>query len=158
MMDWLPWAPLAAACCHIFEEFVWPGGFPAWYRGYRPNPARITSRFLVIVNVALLAACVNYALAAQTEFGIAALLGISALLCSNGLWHAWASVTTHTVSPGVVTGILLYVPLMVVEYSVYLRAGRLPLWEGALAALIGGSYHVWSALYHRIGVRRATTS
>jgi hypothetical protein len=157
MMDWLAWAPLAAVCCHIFEEFVWPGGFPAWYKQYRPNGSRVTTRLLVIVNVALLGACVNYALVADTTLGVACLLGISALLCSNGLWHAWASVTTHTVSPGVVTGILLYVPLMVIEYSVYLRSGRVPLWAGAVAALVGGSYHVWSALYHRGGVRRATS-
>jgi hypothetical protein len=149
MMDWLAWAPLAAASCHIFEEFVWPGGFAAWYRQYRSNASRITTRMLVIVNVALLAACVNYALVANTQFGVAALLGLSALLCSNGLWHAWASVKTHTVSPGVVTGILLYVPLMIVEFNVYLRAGRVSVRVAALAAAIGGSYHLWSALYHR---------
>jgi hypothetical protein len=149
MMDWLAWAPLAAACCHIVEEFVWPGGFSEWYRHYRPNATRITTRMLIIVNVALLAACVNYALMAQTSTGAVCLLGLSALLCSNGLWHAWASVKTHTVSPGVITGILLYVPLMIVESNFYLRSGRAPLWAGALAALLGGSYHFWSALYHR---------
>ena len=149
MMQWLPWAPLIAACCHIFEEFAWPGGFPAWYRHYRPNASRITSRMLVIVNIALLAACVNYALAANTTIGVVFLLGISALLCGNGLWHAWASVRTYTVSPGVVTGILLYVPLMVIEFNVYLRAGRVTLWTAVMAAMVGGSYHFWSALYHR---------
>jgi hypothetical protein len=154
MTDWLPWAPLLAACCHICEEFVWPGGFVEWYRRYRPNASRITPRMLVLVNVALLAACVNYALVAQTTLGVICLLGISALLCSNGLWHVWASVKTHTVSPGVVTGLLLYVPLMIVEFDFYLRAGRVTLWSAAAAALIGGSYHVWSALYHRGGARR----
>lgn len=153
-MDWLPWAPLAAACCHIFEEFVWPGGFADWYRRYRPNASRITPRMLVIVNIALLAACVNYALLANTQMGVAAVLGISALLCSNGLWHAWASVKTHTVSPGVVTGILLYVPLMIVEFDIYVRTERVSIWVAAIAAAIGGSYHVWSALYHRLGAKR----
>jgi hypothetical protein len=109
---------------------------------------------LIIVNLALLAACVNYALVAQTATGAVCLLGLSALLCSNGLWHAWASVKTHTVSPGVITGILLYVPLMIVESNFYLRSGRAPLWAGALAALLGGSYHLWSALYHRGAVKQ----
>ena len=31
---WLLWAPLVAAAAHIFEEFVWPGGFMNWYRRY----------------------------------------------------------------------------------------------------------------------------
>ena len=61
-MDSLPWAPLAPASLHISEEFVIPGGFPAWYRRFRPNPSRITTRMLVIVNVALLIACAKVAL------------------------------------------------------------------------------------------------
>lgn len=162
MMDWLPWAPLAAASCHIFEEFVWPGGFPDWYRKYLPRETRITTRMLTIVNGVLLACCLNYALMADTKLGAAALLGLSALLCSNGIWHAWASVRTHSVSPGVVTGMLLYVPLMIVEFEVFLRSGRVSLWIAVLVALLGGSYHFWSALYHRgggakrVGVQRTS--
>jgi hypothetical protein len=154
MTDWLAWAPLAAACCHMFEEFVWPGGFPEWYRRYRPDASRITPRMLVILNAALLAACLNYALMARTTLGAIWLLGLSALLCSNGLWHAWASVKTHTVSPGVVTGILLYVPLMIVEFNWYLRTGRVNFRAAAAAAVAGGSYQVWSALYHRGAAKR----
>lgn len=155
-MDWLPWAPLAAACCHIFEEFVWPGGFAEWYRRYRQDASRITPRMLVIVNVALLAACVNYALVAGSTVGVAALLGLSALLCSNGLWHAWASVKTHTVSPGVVTGVMLYIPLVIVEFNAYLRAGRISFGVAALVGVLGSSYHLWSALYHRVGAKRVS--
>ena len=155
-MDWLPWAPLAAACCHIFEEFVWPGGFADWYRRYRQDSSRITPRMLVIVNVALLAACLNYALVSGTTVGVAALLGLSALLCSNGLWHAWASVKTHTVSPGVVTGVLLYIPLVIVEFNAYLRAGRISFWVAGLVGILGSTYHVWSALYHRVGAKRVS--
>ena len=107
----------------------------------------------VIVNLLLLAACVNYALVANSKWGQAALLGLCSLLCSNGLWHAWASVKTHTVSPGVVTGILLYVPLMIVEFDVYLQARRVSIWTAAVAAGVGGSYHIWSALYHRLGAK-----
>ena len=148
-MDWLPWAPLGAACCHIFEEFVWPGGFPEWYQKCRPNASRISTRFLVIVNGVLLAMCLGYALLANTKLGAAALLALCASLCSNGLWHAWTSVKTHSVSPGVVTGMLLYVPLVIVEFEVFLRSGRASLWVAVAAGLVGGSYHIWPALYHR---------
>lgn len=50
-MDWLPWAPLAAAVIHISEEFLLPGGFAAWYRRYSPDSSRITSRMLIIVRL-----------------------------------------------------------------------------------------------------------
>jgi hypothetical protein len=153
MMDLLPWAPLLAAICHVFEEFVWPGGFADWYRRYRANNGRITARTLLVVNILLLVACLSYALAADTKWGAASLLALCALLCSNGFWHAWASVKTHTVSPGVVTGIVLYVPLMIVEFNFYLQARRVSLSTAAVAAGVGGSYHLWSAMYHRVGAK-----
>ena len=53
-MTWIFWAPLCAASLHIFEEFVLPGGFAAWYRRYRPEIQKsITPRFLVIINALL---------------------------------------------------------------------------------------------------------
>lgn len=50
-MTWLWWAPLAATTLHIFEEFVYPGGFAEWDRNYRPAVRKsITPRFHIIVN------------------------------------------------------------------------------------------------------------
>ena len=109
-MDWLPWATLAAASLHISEEFVIPGGFRAWYTRYRPNSSRITTRMLVIVNVALLIACTNVALLGRLPLGIAYWMMMSAVLCSNGIWHAWANYKSHAYSLGVVTGVLIYAP------------------------------------------------
>ncbi len=149
MMRWLVWAPLAAASCHVFEEFVWPGGFTEWYRAYRSPSSWITTRFLLIVNALLLLACLNYALMADTRWGAAVLLAICSLLCSNGVWHAWASVKSHTVSPGVVTGTLLYIPLMITEFNAFLSTRRVGAWTAATALAVGGSYHAWSALYYK---------
>ena len=147
-MDWLPWAPLVAAGLHISEEFVVPGGFPAWYRRYRPDPSRITPRMLVIVNVALLVACSNVALLGRHPLGIAYWLMMSALLCSNGCWHAWATYKTRSYSPGVITGVLVYLPLAIYGYIEFLRSGAASIWTAAVACIIGGSYHFWSAAYH----------
>ncbi len=144
------WAPLAAANLHICEEFVIPGGFTAWYRRYRPNPSRITTRFLVMVNVGLLVACCNVALIGRIPLGIAYWLLMSALLCSNGIWHAWASYKSHSYSPGVVTGMLIYAPLAVYGYIQFLRSGSVSIWTAAIACIIGGSYHFWSAIYHGV--------
>jgi hypothetical protein len=52
---WFAWAPFATAVAHIFEEFVFPGGFMSWYRRYRgPAAASVNPRFLVIINFVLL--------------------------------------------------------------------------------------------------------
>jgi len=149
-VDWLMWAPLAAASLHISEEFVIPGGFPAWYRQYRPDPSRITPRFLVIVNAALLIACCNVGAIGRDIIGISYWMTMSAVLCSNGIWHAWASYKSHSYSPGVVTGILIYAPLAVYGYIEFLRSGAVPIWAAAITCLIGGSYHFWSAMYHGV--------
>ena len=147
-MDWLPWAPLVAASLHMSEEFLIPGGFLAWYRGYRADPSRITRRFLVIVNAVLLIVCCNIALLGRTPLGIAYWLTISALLCSNGIWHAWASYKSSSYSPGVVTGVAVYVPLAIFGYSHFVRSGAVSIGIAALACVVGGSYPFWSAAYH----------
>jgi hypothetical protein len=154
-MDWLMWAPLMAASLHICEEFVIPGGFAAWYRRYRPDPSRITRRFLVLINAALLVGCWNVAAIGRNSFGIAYWLTMSAVLCSNGCWHAWASYKTHSYSPGVVTGVLVYVPLAVYGCSQFLLSGAISIWAAAIACIIGGSYHFWSAAYHGLLKKKA---
>lgn len=151
-MDWLMWAPLIAASLHMSEEFLFPGGFPAWYRGYRTDPSRITRRFLAIVNAMLLVACCNIALLGRTPVGIAYWLTISALLCSNGIWHAWASYKSRTYSPGVITGVAVYLPLAVFGFSYFVRSGAASIGVAALACAVGGSYQFWLAAYH--GLRK----
>ena len=150
--QWLLWAPLAAAAAHIFEEFVWPGGFMSWYRRYRePSVSSITPRFLVIVNVILLSVCVNAALATSTSFGVAYWIAVSAILASNGLWHLWAAVRGSSYSPGMVTGVVLYLPLVIYGCVHFLKSGSVPIGSAIVALLIGGSYPFWSAIFHARG-------
>jgi hypothetical protein len=146
---WLLWIPLMAACLHIFEEFVWPGGFPRWYQKYRGNASSVNRRFLVIINAALLIGLFEAALSGPTSVGVIWLLIFSAILFSNGCWHLWASCRSRSYSPGAISGTLLYLPLGVCEYAGWMRLGRASLGTAALALLIGCSYPLWSALYHR---------
>jgi hypothetical protein len=147
-MDWLPWAPLGAASLHIFEEFVFPGGFATWYKRYRVNTSRITKRFLVIINAGLLVMCGEVALLGHTPIGIAAWLGVSALLCSNGCWHAWTTYKLRAYSPGVITGVTINAPLAVYGYIRFLRSGSASVPTALIAFVIGCSYPLWSAAYH----------
>lgn len=146
---WLLWAPLGAAVAHIFEEFVWPGGFKSWYQRYRgANSAKITPRFLFVINAALLGACINAALIADDSIGAVYWIGICALLASNGLWHTWAAIRSRGYSPGIATGLFLYLPLAVYGCIHFLSSSYVSLWNAAVALLIGGSYPLWSALFH----------
>lgn len=123
--QWLPWAPLAAALAHICEEFVWPGGFTSWYRRYRGSSVQsITPRFLAIVNATLLAVCVDAAFATGTPFGVAYWIAVSAILASNGAWHLWAAIKERAYSPGMVTGLIFYLPLAIYGCIHFLSRAR----------------------------------
>jgi hypothetical protein len=161
-MAWLWWAPFVAATLHIIEEFVFPGGFAAWDRTYRPAIRKsITGRFHVLVNAALLLLCLQIAFlaraadAAAQRIGVAAWLAVSVLLVSNAVFHVVGTWRTRTYSPGVVTGIFLYVPLAVLGYWHFLSTGRVSWPVAAVAATVGGSYHAWAALLHKARAHRA---
>lgn len=138
-MDWLPWAPLGAAIVHMGEEFVYPGGFVAWYRRYRPDASRITIRFLVIINAALLFACLDIGLLKHRDAGVIYWLVIAAMMCSKGIWHTWASYKSRSYSPGVITGVLIYVPLAAFGFSFFLRTHHSSV-QAAIAARGPGQF------------------
>lgn len=142
--NWISWAPLGAVSLHIVEEFVYPGGFAAWDRRYRPGiRASITPRFHVLMNGLLLVACYDVATLGQRPLGIAAWLTVMALLVSNAVWHVIGAVKTGNYSPGMITGLVLYVPLAVYGYARFLRSGQSSLSTAIIAFALGASYHLW---------------
>lgn len=149
-------APLCAAALHIFEEFVCPGGFAAWDRRYRPAfSASITPRLHLIVNGLLLLVCYDVWAFRATPAGVALWLIVMALLFGNALWHVVGAVKTRSYSPGIVTGLLLYVPLSVYGYARLLQSGRVDVGTAVLAFAVGASYPLWAAAIHRWRAGRA---
>lgn len=147
MRNWLLlilWLPFITACLHIVEEFVWPGGFADWYRGFDPRAAAsITTRFLVIMNVILLALCLAAPLFGAKQ-GIQFWLSASAVCAGNAMWHCHAVWKTRRYSPGVVTGVLLYIPLATWGFAMFSMNGLATAGELARALLIGTGYVGWS--------------
>jgi Protein of unknown function with HXXEE motif len=172
-MTWIWWAPLAAAALHITEEFVFPGGFADWDRAYRPKiRGSITPGLHVVVNAFLLFLCFSVALAGVApegaalgparvrsvfppRFASAAWLALAALLASNAVFHLVGAFRTRRYSPGMVTGGLLYLPLALFGYGWFLGRGGVSVGVALLAAVLGGSYHLWAALLHRARTRGA---
>lgn len=153
-MSWFFWSPLAAAGLHMFEEFVFPGHFQAWYRRYKPGITKsITTRFLVIINVLLLILCYDVGALGRSRLGAALWLCVMALLAANGLWHLRATVKTRGYSPGVLTGSLVYIPLAVYGYVLLLRSGQASVLTAVVAFAIGASYQYWSNLFHGFRAR-----
>ena len=155
-MPSLFWWPLLAAALHIWEEFVFPGGFADWDRGYRAAyKASITPRLHLFMNALLLFACLSVGSAGPTRSGVAGWLTLSALLASNAIFHLVGAVQSRSYSPGMVTGLLLYFPMTVYGYTHFLSTGQASKGTASVAAAIGGSYHLWSSLAHARRARSA---
>ena len=156
-MNWLYWAPFGAASLHIVEEFVYPGGFAAWDRRYRPDFSHtITGRFHVIINGLLLVACYDVWALRSSPMGPAALLTVTTLLFTNAVWHLAGSVKSRAYSPGMVTGLMLYMPLTVYGYGHFLRTGQVSVRTALVACAVGASYHLWAGkALHQWRARRA---
>ena len=119
----------------------------------------------LVVNALLLAACVTVGISGMpgsaivvcglglrspipASLSVPAWLALAALLFSNAVFHLVGTYQTKRLSPGVRTGLLLYVPLALVGYGHFLRTGQVSAIEAAAAALLGGSYHLWASLAH----------
>jgi hypothetical protein len=118
----------------------------------------------VVINGLLLVLCAQVLELApldQTEAGaVAAMawLAVAALLFSNAVFHVVGSIRTGSRSPGVVTGVLLYVPLALYGYGWFHTSNRVGLVPALGAAVVGGSYHFWAKLIHRARAGRRTRS
>jgi len=146
----LRWAPAVAVCAHITEEFALPGGFSAWYRRYRPETAASFSKsFAVTVNAVLLAVTLLLAFLPEGPRSVAFWLTVVALLFANACFHLVAAVRMREYSPGLVTAMLLYVPLAIVGFTHFVRSGQASWGTASSAAVLGGAYNVFTAWNHR---------
>lgn len=146
------WLPLIAVAAHLCEEFVWPGGFAAWYRAYPPGyTASVSTRFLVVVNAIFVALAVTPILLGATSRAYAYWIVVAAIAGANGLFHLVATIRGRTYSPGVVTGVVLYVPLAVGGTIDLLRLRLVAPSTVAQAFLFALAYSVWSSWTHRRG-------
>jgi hypothetical protein len=145
------WLPFCCAVLHILEEFAWPGGFAAWYRSYRPYvAASLTTRFLVVMNAILLGVAFLLGwMGPSWSRGLSVWLILAALLAANAIFHVRGVLTLRRYSPGVVTGVLLYLPLCIWGYWHFIAAGEASWQFATISFIIGASYHIWSDLTHR---------
>ena len=120
------------------------------------HQSSITPRFHIVINGLLLLLCYNVGAMGGTPIGIAAWLTVTALLFSNAIWHVVGAVKTRSYSPGMITGLLLYVPLTVYGYVRLLQSGQSPVATAIIAFAVGASYQLWATAIHRWRTRGAT--
>jgi Protein of unknown function with HXXEE motif len=144
------WLPVAAVTAHLCEEFIWPGGFASWYRGYPPgHSATVSVRFLVLINALFVGLALLPVVLGPTTEGYAYWVLVAAIAGANGVFHLAATVRTRAYSPGVVTGVALYLPLAVGGTAHLLRLYLVAPGTVFQAVLIAAVYSAWSSWRHR---------
>ena len=114
---------------HVTEEFIFPGGFIRWDNIFRPKYADTPGSYYVKVNAIPGIASLLLALGAFdyagnfSPAGIRGWLAFSTFLTWNAFFHVRGAVHTGKYSPGMVTGLLLFVPLTITSYIHFTRAG-----------------------------------
>jgi hypothetical protein len=134
------WGLLAASCAHVVEEYVYPGGFLEAAREVAPEAfEHATTPIVIGVNAAMIAGCLNGALKRKRQpfHGLA----MASLLFFNAILHTGASIRLGKYSPGLVTGLCLYVPLSVYAFVSYARSSGFKRSTAVSAAIFGVALH-----------------
>ncbi len=139
-MNWIFSVLVGAAVLHVLEEYGYPGGFTDWMRRSSPHFARyITTRFAVIINGLFLVLCILGAVVAGKQLVFS--LSVASLLFVNGCIHLAGTIRAKGYAPGLVSGVLLYIPLSLYTLTSFVSSGRVSLAESAISGLFGVMYN-----------------
>ena len=139
MGDWIFAALLVAAAVHIFEECVYPGGFPDALRKLLPRATPLfTPKFHLAVNGLFFLLCLSSAFIGKANLALS--LSVFSLIFVNALLHIRGSIVIKSYYPGVISAILLYIPLAIFAYSVFLVSRELTWFESIFSILLGMLY------------------
>ncbi|MFD2872025.1 HXXEE domain-containing protein [Mucilaginibacter ximonensis] len=138
----------AAVMLHVTEEFLVPGGFADWYARLMPpkTEKKNNTGFLVWINTLMMFVCALALYFGNTALGYTFWYYNAAIAAANALFHLWGVFKLKAYSPGVVTGLLLYVPLFVIGTKQLVGSGELPLTKAIIAIALGIGYHIFSVI------------
>jgi hypothetical protein len=148
------WGLLAASCAHVVEEYVYPGGFLENAKEVAPEAFEHASIPIIVgVNASMILGCLNASLLRKRQpfFG----LSMASLLFFNAILHTGASMRLKKYSPGLITGLCLYVPLSIAAFAGYAKSAGYRKSTAVSAAISGIALH--SIPFVAFAVRGAIT-
>jgi len=138
-MEWIFGAFLVVSMIHMGEEYFYPGGFMDVMKRLNPKFASlVTAPMAVIINGLQLLLCVVAIAVGENVLTFS--MSVAALLFINGLMHIMGCVRVKGYAPGVITGILLYMPLSVYAYYLFTSSGQLTLNGVVITGVLGLLY------------------
>ena len=148
-MNILLWLLPSAAIIHIVEEFVFPGGFTVWYRNYKHTVSpSFTVKYLVNVNVLLVVLCL-LPLVLDVLNRDALWLSMASVVFVNAFFHIRGAIVEKRYVPGVVSSIVIYIPLALYGYWYFLSVEKVAIEQAVVSGCVGVGYWLFSAFNHR---------
>jgi hypothetical protein len=89
--------------------------------------------------------------------GIAIWLTIGSVIFFNAIFHIRGAVKTKKYSPGMITSLLLYIPLTVYGYWYFLRFEKTSVEQAIESFSMGAAYWLFSTLNHIRRAKKSTT-
>ncbi len=134
------WYLAAASGAHVVEEYFWPGGFLESAKEIAPGAFEHASLPIIVgVNASMIVGCIFGALMRKRNpvYG----LSMASLLFVNSLLHTGAALRMRKYVPGLVTGLVLYVPLSLSAFSWYKKSPEYKRSTAVRATLQGLALH-----------------
>ncbi|MBS0979102.1 HXXEE domain-containing protein [Levilactobacillus brevis] len=143
-------APLAYLL-HCTEEFAFPGGFISWYHSWRPSLGKQKPSYYWRVNIIVfLIVAVTGWFAFFTKDNNSGLVISTSFLASNTIFtHIIGAIKTHSYSPGMITGIILYLPICVICYFVTYTLHLISISNLCIYIIIAPLYELWNWYKYR---------
>lgn len=137
-----------AVMLHVTEEFLFPGGFVDWYARLLPPKTlkKNNTGFLVWINTLMMFVCALALYFGNTGLGYTLWYFNAAIAAANACFHLWGAIKLKAYSPGIVTGVLLYIPLLIIGTQQLVCSGAIPLHKAIVAIVLGVGYHVFSVI------------
>lgn len=132
---------------HVTEEFLFPGGFIEWYQEFVPSRTKgIRPGYLVWINALFIGVCVLPLYFGANDTGVIIWYSVAISAAINACFHIWGVIKLAKYSPGVVTGVLLYIPLFIWGSWQLLSSGVITWQNTIIIASIAIGYHIFSVI------------
>lgn len=113
IMHHIPLVILLASLLHIGEEFIYPGDFGPRFKSMMAGIGiRISNTWLILTNVVFLLAVTSILFTDRLFYH----QSIVSILITNALLHIGKSIHSKSYFPGLVTAVLLYIPIGLVSF------------------------------------------
>ncbi len=137
----------ACVMLHVTEEFLFPGGFIEWYQELVPSKTQgVRPGYLVWINTLMIGVCVLPVALGPTERGVGVWYTVAAIAGINAIFHIIGVFKLKKYSPGVVTGVLLYLPLFIIGTWYLFTSGSISWIRAAVILALAIGYHIFSVI------------